>query len=47
MKKVFISIIAVVFTTCAFSQTALKLGHINSQELLQAMPESDSAQVET
>ncbi len=44
MRKLFISIIAVVFTTCSFAQTTLKLGHINSQELLQAMPESDSAQ---
>ena len=44
MKKVLISIIVVVFTTCTFAQTAIKLGHINSQELLQAMPESDSAQ---
>jgi outer membrane protein len=45
MKKIFISLVAVVFSTTLFAQTGLKLGHINSQELLQAMPESDSAQV--
>jgi outer membrane protein len=45
MKKAFITIIAVALTTCIFAQTTLKIGHVNSQELLQAMPESDSAQV--
>ena len=44
MRKIFISFIAVVFSATLFAQTSLKLGHINSQELLQAMPESDSAQ---
>jgi outer membrane protein len=45
MKKVLITLIIVAFSTYTFSQTGLKIGHINSQELLQAMPESDSAQV--
>jgi outer membrane protein len=45
MKKVFILLVAVVFSTAIFAQSGIKLGHINSQELLQAMPESDSAQV--
>jgi outer membrane protein len=45
MRKIFISFIAVIFSAALFAQTSLKLGHINSQELLQAMPESDSAQV--
>jgi outer membrane protein len=45
MKKVFILSVAVVFSTALFAQAGIKLGHINSQELLQAMPESDSAQV--
>ncbi len=44
MKRIFFLIITVVISTTLFSQTSLKLGHINSQELLQAMPESDSAQ---
>ena len=44
MKKAFITIIAAVFSVTLFAQSGLKLGHINSQELLQAMPESDSAQ---
>ena len=45
MRKIFISFIAVVFSAAVFAQTGIKLGHINSQELLQAMPETDSAQV--
>jgi outer membrane protein len=45
MKKIFISLVAVTFSTALFAQSGLKLGHVNSQELLQAMPESDSAQV--
>lgn len=48
MKK----LLAFVFTTCVLSlavtlgQTVPKFGHINTEELLQAMPESDSAQAE-
>jgi outer membrane protein len=44
MKKFIFISIAVVFSATLFAQTNLKLGYINSQELLQAMPESDSAQ---
>jgi outer membrane protein len=44
MKKVLLALIVVAFSTFTFAQTGLKIGHINSQELLQAMPESDSAQ---
>ena len=33
------------FISNLFAQLNLKIGHINSQELLQAMPENDSAQV--
>jgi len=45
MKRILISIVVVVFTASLFAQSSIKLGHINSQELLQAMPESDSAQL--
>jgi outer membrane protein len=45
MKKVLLTILTVAFATTIFAQGSLKLGHINSQELLQAMPESDSAQL--
>lgn len=45
MKKVFLIIVAVAFVSTVFAQGSLKIGHINSQELLQAMPESDSAQL--
>jgi outer membrane protein len=44
MKKLFLSVFVVVISATLFGQTNLKIGHINSQELLQAMPESDSAQ---
>ena len=44
MKKILLSVVVLAFTASLFAQT-LKLGHINSQELLQAMPESDSAQL--
>jgi outer membrane protein len=44
MKKIIFLFITVVFSAALFAQTTLKIGHINSQELLQAMPESDSAQ---
>lgn len=45
MKKVFLTIAVLAFTTVAFAQSTLKIGHINSQDLIQAMPENDSAQV--
>lgn len=47
MRKYFISIllVAVVFSAVTVNaQQKLKIGHINSQELLSLMPESDSAQ---
>jgi outer membrane protein len=45
MKKFILILASALFASCLFAQTGLKLGHINSQELLAAMPESDSAQV--
>ena len=47
MRKITVLVVAALISTFAFSQTAspLKLAHINTQELLQAMPERDSAQV--
>lgn len=45
MKKTSIIFIFVLLTSAAFAQPNLKIGHINSQELLQLMPESDSAQL--
>lgn len=45
MKTLFLTIVALAVTTIAFAQSTLKIGHINSQELLLAMPENDSAQV--
>jgi outer membrane protein len=47
MKKYSISILIVAFLFSALAvngQQKLKIGHINSQELLASMPESDSAQ---
>ena len=47
MKKLFVLLSLAGLTLCGgniFGQTTLKLGHINSQELFVAMPESDSAQ---
>lgn len=45
MKKQIALALITLISCGAFAQTKdLKLGHINSQELLQAMPESDSAQ---
>lgn len=44
MKKVLILISALCFSAGTFAQAGLKIGHINSQELLELMPESDSAQ---
>lgn len=45
LKKLVFVFLAASLCSAAWSQGALKIGHINSQELLQAMPESDSAQV--
>jgi outer membrane protein len=43
-KRIALSLITLI-SCVAFTQSQdLKLGHVNSQELLQAMPESDSAQ---
>jgi outer membrane protein len=44
MKKIIFLFIVAAFSLTLFAQTNLKLGHINSLELFQAMPESDSAQ---
>ena len=47
MKKLFLILSFVGISLCSgniFGQATLKLGHINSQELFLAMPESDSAQ---
>ncbi len=47
MKKTLLFVIAALVCSLLFSQATspLKLGHINTQDLLQAMPESDSAQI--
>lgn len=45
MKKLILSIFAFTFSFSLLAQSGLKIGHVNSQELLQAMPESDSAQM--
>jgi outer membrane protein len=47
MKKLFLLLSLAGITLCSgniFGQATVKLGHINSQELFLAMPESDSAQ---
>lgn len=47
MKKPFVILILTGLFLCSwnsFAQNTLKLGHINSQEVLKAMPEMDSAQ---
>ena len=49
MKKLFVAVlfIAGVLGTGHFAQAqSLKFGHINSMELMQAMPETDSAQAQ-
>lgn len=45
MKKIILTILTVTFVTVLFAQTPIKIGYINSQELLQIMPESDTAQM--
>lgn len=44
--QVLILVIAIGFTSSTFAQKAVKLGHFNSSELIQRMPEGDSAQAE-
>lgn len=45
MKKIIGIVIVLLFAaSMSFAQPGLKIGHINTQELLQAMPETDSAQ---
>ena len=44
MKHLFLSLIISLLGLAGFAQSGLKIGHINSQELLAAMPENDSAQ---
>jgi len=49
MRKYVISILlltVVMSTSALYAQNKVKLGHINSQELLELMPESDSAQTQ-
>lgn len=43
MRKIISTVIAVIISASLFAQPGLKLGHINSQDLLEAMPESDTA----
>ena len=43
--KVLIAALIIALPSLSFAQKALKFGHINSQEILQAMPERDSAEV--
>jgi outer membrane protein len=45
MKNLILTIVVFVIPLLLSAQTTLKIGHINSQDLMQAMPESDSAQV--
>ena len=49
MKRVSIYLLLVAFvatfTVSSYAQKSPKIGHINSQELLSSMPETDSAQV--
>ncbi|MGC8803528.1 MAG: OmpH family outer membrane protein [Bacteroidales bacterium] len=46
MRKLIGSVLVVVLSAgMSFAQPGLKIGHINTQELLQAMPETDSAQL--
>lgn len=44
-KKVLIVLVLSIFPFLCFAQKALKFGHFNSQDIIQAMPERDSAQV--
>lgn len=44
MKKILITIATSMMILCTGSVFAQKIGHINSEELMKAMPETDSAQ---
>lgn len=44
MKKILFAFTLLVTFSFAFSQKALKIGHVDSQELISLMPEKDSAQ---
>ncbi len=48
MRQLFLSVLllAVIPFAGIHAQTKIKLGHVNSQELIAAMPESDSAQAQ-
>jgi len=43
--KVLIAALIIALPSLSFAQKSLKFGHINQQEILQAMPERDSAEV--
>jgi len=43
--KVLVVTVLVALPLLSFGQKTLKFGHFNSQEIIQAMPERDSAQV--
>jgi len=43
--KVLVITVLIAFPSVSFAQKAYKFGHFNSQEVIQAMPERDSAQV--
>ncbi len=45
MKKIVIVLGLLFFVIAAYSQSGIKFGHINTQDLLAAMPESDSAKI--
>lgn len=45
LLTVVITNVLLLFTLTSFSQTQLKIGHVNFEELLQALPERDSAQI--
>jgi outer membrane protein len=44
MKRYFILSVLIVSSSFSFSQTQLKIGHLNYEEILLALPERDSAQ---
>jgi outer membrane protein len=45
MKSIIKSFAFIAFLLCGLNSSAQKFAHINSQELLMSMPESDSAQI--
>ena len=44
MKKAFLMVALMSFATWSFSQQKLKIGHLNSNDLLEAMPDKATAQ---